>query len=145
MVNFPSHIRCFSITVFIHYIIIWITPIQIPMLYGCVCFLHYNHLQATLRLACKKYLRLLEFIHAANLPAFLWLPGHLPFRIAGSSLTMAKGEYPGEWQKKREPQLCIRKKYFMAFFVKRFYSLRISETGKDIFDGKKEKAERNPL
>lgn len=37
------------------------------------------------------------------------------------------------------------KKYFMAFFVKRFYSLRISETGKDIFDGKKEKAERNPL
>ena len=46
---------------------------------------------------------------------------------------------------KREPQLCIRKKYFMAFFVKRFYSLRISETGKDIFDGKKEKAERNPL
>ena len=56
----------------------------------------------------------------------------------------AGGEYTGEWQKKREPQLCIRKK-FMAFFVKRFYSLRISETGKDIFDGKKEKAERNPL
>lgn len=37
------------------------------------------------------------------------------------------------------------KKIFYGFFVKRFYSLRISETGKDIFDGKKEKAERNPL
>ena len=42
-------------------------------------------------------------------------------------------------------QIVVFKFYFMAFFVKRFYSLRISETGKDIFDGKKEKAERNPL
>jgi hypothetical protein len=56
-----------------------------------------------------------------------------------------KGRIYRRMAEKREPQLCIRKKYFMAFFVKRFYSLRISETGKDIFDGKKEKAERNPL
>lgn len=90
------------------------------MLYGCVCFLHYNHLQATLRLACKKYLRLLEFIHAANLPAFLWLPGHLPFRIAGSSLTMAKGEYPGEWQKKGNRNCASEKNILWLFLLRGF-------------------------
>lgn len=55
-----------------------------------------------------------------------------------------KGRISRRMAEKREPQLCIRKNIY-GFFVKRFYSLRISETGKDIFDGKKEKAERNPL
>ena len=33
----------------------------------------------------------------------------------------------------------------MAFFVKRFYSLKISETGRMFFDGKKEKNRWNPF
>lgn len=117
---------------------------------GMSVFLHYNHLQATSMLTDRRDPTLSEFTSenpCGKPPCFssaAWTSS-LPDSRIKSDNGEAERECTGEWQKKREPQLCIRKKYFMAFFVKRFYSLRISETGKDIFDGKKEKAERNPL
>ena len=116
---------------------------------GMSVFLHYNHLQATSRLTDRRDPILSEFTSenpCGKPPCFS--SAVRTFSLPDSRIKSDNGETrrecTGEWRK-REPQLCIRKKYFMAFFFKRVFSLRISETGKDIFDGKKEKAERNPL